>query len=496
MLFAALLTKTKVYFFYFQLTNLRPKTVTTAPPQSGVTVTHPSCMGLTLTTTPTPRLTSTVAPLPGHTVPSRLDNAPVNYRSAAQRPQAEPLRPRISASSNMSPRPQPSGVVYVPNYDPGPAGRSVAGQPTGLRAPASAPNFSTSGQPRFNAVRAPGPTAQPPRPVLRMPGPVVSPGGPRSIAPTPTSRPLPTVTVHPQTQTPSSATSVRVQQKPPAYGGYPAQNVYNGGQHGARFTVAPQVRPQRPQHPQVGPPQISHGPRTPAYPQSPIQASPSQRIMQQPMHPEQQTAPLPRSSVQIRASPPMQIRASPPMQIRASPPVQMQSSPRAINQHRPPHPQQPGMVHYQQVPGPPRQVTPAQPQPNYGAVAVRPPPPPPAGVAQQPPHIPWASPKEPPPKPSVSIAVVTSGIVLSWNMVLEERHAPVTNYQLFALQDGGTVENAHQWKKIGVVKALPLPMACTLTQFSPGNKYHFAVRGMDEAGRLGPFSDPCTITLK
>jgi len=96
----------------------------------------------------------------------------------------------------------------------------------------------------------------------------------------------------------------------------------------------------------------------------------------------------------------------------------------------------------------------------------------------------------------VSIAVVTSGIVLSWNMVLEERHAPIMNYQLFALQDGGTAENAHQWKKIGVVKALPLPMACTLTQFLPGNKYHFAVRATDEAGRLGPFSEPCTITLK
>jgi hypothetical protein len=52
------------------------------------------------------------------------------------------------------------------------------------------------------------------------------------------------------------------------------------------------------------------------------------------------------------------------------------------------------------------------------------------------------------------------------------------------------------WKKIGVVKALPLPMACTLTQFSSGSRYQFAVRAVDTSERAGPFSDPCVITLK
>lgn len=475
------------------LTNLRTKTVTSAPPQSSVTVSRPTSTGLTLTTTPTPRLTSTVAPLPGHTVPSRHDNVLVSYRPGPQRPTVEPMRPRIPATPNLSPRPPPPGVTYVPNYDPGPAGRSAPDQPGGIRASVPGPSFSTSSHPRFNSVtvRANTLAAQPPRPVVRMQGPVVSPGGPRSIAP-PSSRPLPTVTVHPQTQTPSNATSVRVQQETPSYG-YATQNVYNSGQPGPRFAVAPQMRPQGPQRPQGGPPQISPGVRTPVYSQSPIQASPPQRVMQQqPMHLEQQSAQMPRPSVQIRTGPP----------------VQRHSSPHTINQHRPVQPQQPGMAHYQPVAGPPRQAAPAQPQPNYSAVPLRPPPPPatagmPPGALQQtppPPQILRASPsapvKEPPPKPSVSIAVVTSGIVLSWNMVLEEKHATVMNYQLYALQDGGTAENAHQWKKIGVVKALPLPMACTLTQFLAGNKYHFAVRGTDEMGRLGPFSDPCTITLK
>ena len=35
--------------------------------------------------------------------------------------------------------------------------------------------------------------------------------------------------------------------------------------------------------------------------------------------------------------------------------------------------------------------------------------------------------KDLPPKPNVSIAVAPSGIVLSWYMALEERHAPIMN---------------------------------------------------------------------
>jgi len=101
-----------------------------------------------------------------------------------------------------------------------------------------------------------------------------------------------------------------------------------------------------------------------------------------------------------------------------------------------------------------------------------------------------------PPKPSASIVVVQDGIVLSWNMTLDETMAKIDNYELFACQDGAeSTTPPIMWKKIGIVKALPLPMACTLSQFSSGNKYHFAVRAVDEQERAGPFSDPCTIAL-
>ncbi|XP_052828674.1 activating transcription factor 7-interacting protein 1 isoform X4 [Octopus bimaculoides] len=103
--------------------------------------------------------------------------------------------------------------------------------------------------------------------------------------------------------------------------------------------------------------------------------------------------------------------------------------------------------------------------------------------------------KSPPPKAGLRISRVAQGIVLSWNMALNENHAEISNYQLYAYQEGSAPPSTSLWKKVGDIKALPLPMACTLTQFHEGNKYHFAVRAVDSHGRVGPFSDPSTINL-
>lgn len=101
------------------------------------------------------------------------------------------------------------------------------------------------------------------------------------------------------------------------------------------------------------------------------------------------------------------------------------------------------------------------------------------------------------PKPVASIGVVDEGIVLSWNLrPCDSSPTSIDNYELFACQDGAeSATPPIMWRKIGTVKALPLPMACTLSQFSSGNKYHFAVRAVDESECAGPFSDPCSISL-
>ncbi|KAM9389861.1 activating transcription factor 7-interacting protein 1 [Phaethornis superciliosus] len=98
-----------------------------------------------------------------------------------------------------------------------------------------------------------------------------------------------------------------------------------------------------------------------------------------------------------------------------------------------------------------------------------------------------------PQKPQLKLARVQSqnGIVLSWSVTEVDRScATVDSYHLYAYHEDPSATMPSQWKKIGEVKALPLPMACTLTQFVSGSKYYFAVRAKDIYGRFGPFCDP------
>lgn len=88
------------------------------------------------------------------------------------------------------------------------------------------------------------------------------------------------------------------------------------------------------------------------------------------------------------------------------------------------------------------------------------------------------------------------GIVLSWNMSLGSKNANIASYQLFAYQETDGPVDASLWKKVGDVNALPLPMACTLTQFVDKNRYYFTVRAVDVFQRFGPFSDPVSILFE
>ncbi|XP_062865500.1 activating transcription factor 7-interacting protein 1 isoform X2 [Trichomycterus rosablanca] len=113
-----------------------------------------------------------------------------------------------------------------------------------------------------------------------------------------------------------------------------------------------------------------------------------------------------------------------------------------------------------------------------------------------------------PQQPQLKLARVQSqnGIVLSWCVSETERNcAPVDSYHLYAYHQDQLASSVPQstqsaglslWKKIGEVKALPLPMACTLTQFVSGSTYYFAVRAKDIYGRFGPFCEPqCTDVI-
>ncbi|KAF2883953.1 hypothetical protein ILUMI_22211 [Ignelater luminosus] len=117
-------------------------------------------------------------------------------------------------------------------------------------------------------------------------------------------------------------------------------------------------------------------------------------------------------------------------------------------------------------------------------------PPPPANQASIP------SRKPVPPEPRISIKRSQNGLVLSWRMPYNlNNYEVISSYQLYAYQETTSLPSTNMWRKVGEVKALPLPMACTLTQFAAGNKYHFAVRAVDILQRMGPFSDIEQILL-
>ncbi|KAM3864756.1 activating transcription factor 7-interacting protein 1-like [Diretmus argenteus] len=110
---------------------------------------------------------------------------------------------------------------------------------------------------------------------------------------------------------------------------------------------------------------------------------------------------------------------------------------------------------------------------------------------------PEAAQTSPPQQPQLKLVPRQTGIVLSWCVSETDRScATVESYHLYAFhQDNSSSNNAAQqhWKKFGEVEALPLPMACALTQFQSGSTYHFAVRAKDIYGRYGSFCEPqCT----
>ncbi|XP_045141989.1 activating transcription factor 7-interacting protein 2 [Echinops telfairi] len=96
----------------------------------------------------------------------------------------------------------------------------------------------------------------------------------------------------------------------------------------------------------------------------------------------------------------------------------------------------------------------------------------------------------PPQKPELRVKRVLKprGFALTWNITkINPKCAPVESYHLFLCHDNSN--DKLFWKKIGEIKALPLPMACTLSQFFFSNKYYFTVQSKDILGRYGPFSD-------
>lgn len=110
---------------------------------------------------------------------------------------------------------------------------------------------------------------------------------------------------------------------------------------------------------------------------------------------------------------------------------------------------------------------------------------------------------------------------MAWTIptLLPNQNEQIVNYEVFSRLETIITSSAEQWKRIAILRALPLPMTCTFTkvkkktttkypddsnklfsptQFLQGNRYCFRIRAIlrnstDNATYEGPFSEPTCL---
>ncbi|XP_057201137.1 activating transcription factor 7-interacting protein 2 isoform X3 [Triplophysa rosa] len=96
-----------------------------------------------------------------------------------------------------------------------------------------------------------------------------------------------------------------------------------------------------------------------------------------------------------------------------------------------------------------------------------------------------------PQKPIVKLARIgrVREIGIAWNVDVKDPHAAeMDRYYIYVAneQKNGTFS---AWKCLGVIKAMPLPMACKVSDCKGDKRLCFIVVGKDIFGRYGPYSD-------
>ncbi|KAG8145833.1 hypothetical protein E2320_012295 [Naja naja] len=115
-------------------------------------------------------------------------------------------------------------------------------------------------------------------------------------------------------------------------------------------------------------------------------------------------------------------------------------------------------------------------------------------ISVEPDPAPWEGLRDTPPPQKLELVVAQvnqpKGIALQWTISqVDPRCAPIESFSLFiCLEDVGSGTTS-AWKRTSVIKALPLPMACSLSQFPRSVKCYVTMRSKDIHGRHGPFCE-------
>ncbi|KAM3827057.1 activating transcription factor 7-interacting protein 2 [Vipera latastei] len=103
----------------------------------------------------------------------------------------------------------------------------------------------------------------------------------------------------------------------------------------------------------------------------------------------------------------------------------------------------------------------------------------------------------PPQKLELVVAQVNQpkGIALQWNISrVDPRCAPIESFSLFICLEDLSSGTTSEWRRTNVLKALPLPMACSLSQFPRPARCYFTMQSKDIHGRYGPFCEVQSIS--
>ena len=105
------------------------------------------------------------------------------------------------------------------------------------------------------------------------------------------------------------------------------------------------------------------------------------------------------------------------------------------------------------------------------------------------------------PVPRIALRSMNGNTVIMWDLPPDNKITDISLFEVYVFlsnKDGRRLQQnqtCRRWIKVGQMKAMPLPMACTIRQVIQKNVlYYFSVRAVGNNELPGPFSEPCCVT--